>query len=557
MNERWVWLRRDVWVLVAAGTSIVIVVAAVRGIARGFEPVGDNALVDLRAWDLFSRHRPWLGTWSSASQSGGDVNHPGPLLFDLFAVPVRVFGRRWGVAGGAAVLNVAAVWTAALTARRFGGPRVALAVTIAAAALVWSVGSELLYDVWMPHIVVLPCFALLVAVWGVLAGHPWMLVTAVVAASFCTQVHGSYLLLGPGLVLLAFGVVLFADRAARARNVVRPVVVALGAGLLLWIQPLVEQVAGAGEGNLSRLLGSSSGGDRHGLGLAVRIAAAALAVPPAWLRPGFRTAIPNTTLGDRPPTELDTSGLPSGPLALVALVVVGAVFVVVIAAAARRGDRWAAPGLVVVGTAVVLGLVTISITPLDLIGLSGHKFRWWWAIGPFAAATAAAALAGVVGSPRPGWRRPLTGVGLGVAAALSAATIPVYRPSDGFGAAEAAWPEVRAIREQLGALEDVGVVYFDLRGQWFAEPYSWPIMAEMAHRGIEFRVVREGDVRQVGDARRLERPADARVFFRVGDEAALEVTPDGGTRIAYAPGDPALAVFVAPFDPADAAETEW
>ena len=32
-----------------------------------------------------------LGTWTSASLSvGKDINNPGPLLYDLLAVPVRI-----------------------------------------------------------------------------------------------------------------------------------------------------------------------------------------------------------------------------------------------------------------------------------------------------------------------------------------------------------------------------------------------------------------------------------------------------------------------------------
>ena len=55
-------------------------------LARGFEPIGDNALIELRAWDVFTSDRPLLGTWSSASVATGlDLNHPGPLLFDYFA----------------------------------------------------------------------------------------------------------------------------------------------------------------------------------------------------------------------------------------------------------------------------------------------------------------------------------------------------------------------------------------------------------------------------------------------------------------------------------------
>ena len=69
-------------------TTAVVVFSTIRGLVRGFEPIGDNALIELRAWDVFTSDRPLLGTWSSASVATGlDVNHPGPLLFDYFALP--------------------------------------------------------------------------------------------------------------------------------------------------------------------------------------------------------------------------------------------------------------------------------------------------------------------------------------------------------------------------------------------------------------------------------------------------------------------------------------
>ena len=85
-----------------------VVVAAVRAVRRGWIPMGDDALMSIRAHDVFTAHPPLLGTWSSASlEAGVDLNHPGPLLFDILAVPVRVFGPRAGVAVGVMLVNVA------------------------------------------------------------------------------------------------------------------------------------------------------------------------------------------------------------------------------------------------------------------------------------------------------------------------------------------------------------------------------------------------------------------------------------------------------------------
>ncbi len=283
------------WTVVAACTTAVVVFATIRGLASGYQPVGDNALIELRARDVFTGHWPLLGTWSSASVAAGqDLNHPGPLLFDLFAVPVRALGGRAGIAVGAAALNIAALWGSALTARRVGGDVAALATALAAAVLAWTMGSEVLFDAWQPNILVLPFFAFLVLVWAVFAGHGGALPWAVAVGSLCVQAHLSYLFVVPAL--LGAGVVaLWRDsRPALWRRHGRSLLLALAVGLLAWAQPLIEQLFGAGRGNISRLAGGSDDGVRSGLSLAVRMVAAVLAIPPAWFRPGYDTAIPLT-----------------------------------------------------------------------------------------------------------------------------------------------------------------------------------------------------------------------------------------------------------------------
>ena len=246
------------WLIVAAMTTAVVVFSTIRGLVRGFEPIGDNALIELRAWDVFTSDRPLLGTWSSASVATGlDVNHPGPLLFDYFALPVRLLGGRFGLAFGAAALNLGALWASVLVARRIGGAATALATAVAAAVLTWAMGSELLFDTWQPNILVLPFFCFLVLMWAVWCGHAGALPWAVLVGSLCVQAHLSYLFLVPAL--LAGGVVALIVRDGRqtwSRHR-RPLVIAVAVGVVAWAQPLWEQFTSSGEGNLSRLLDSS------------------------------------------------------------------------------------------------------------------------------------------------------------------------------------------------------------------------------------------------------------------------------------------------------------
>ena len=177
------------WLIITGLTTAVIVFCTARGLARGYEPIGDNAAIELRAWDVFTSDHPLLGTASSASLTAGrDVNHPGPLLFDYLAIPVRVLGAPVGLALGAAVLNVAAIWGSVLVARRVDGDGTAAGVALAASVLTWTLGSELLFDVWQPNILVLPFFGFLVLMWAVFAGRGRALPFAVaVGACACRR----------------------------------------------------------------------------------------------------------------------------------------------------------------------------------------------------------------------------------------------------------------------------------------------------------------------------------------------------------------------------------
>jgi hypothetical protein len=98
------WLRRiDAFVVVAiAVPAIPVIVAVVRAILDKWIPLGDQALLEIRAHDVLTAHHPLLGTASSAALNRSEViplNHPGPLMFDVLAIPVRLFGAA-GVAIG-------------------------------------------------------------------------------------------------------------------------------------------------------------------------------------------------------------------------------------------------------------------------------------------------------------------------------------------------------------------------------------------------------------------------------------------------------------------------
>src|SRR5262249_815546 len=146
-------------------------VATIRALHRGWIPVGDDALFQIRSRDVFGHHVPLLGTWSSGSVSAHiNLNHPGPLLFDLLAVPVQLFGGTAGVAVRGAPLDILAVVGVALFAHRRGGPLLGAVSMAAVAALAWAMGSELLFEPWPPHSLLIPFLLFLVLVWSIACG---------------------------------------------------------------------------------------------------------------------------------------------------------------------------------------------------------------------------------------------------------------------------------------------------------------------------------------------------------------------------------------------------
>ncbi len=167
-----------------------LVVATVRALSRRWIAIGDNGLILLRAEDVATANHPLLGTWTSASLTAGrNINNPGPLWFDVLAPFVRIGGPSVGLAVGVMVANIAAIVGAIWAAQRTGGIRALVLVTALSAGLAWAMGSELLFDAWQPHALILPFWTLLVMSWGLASGDLWMSPFVVGIASLLVQTH--------------------------------------------------------------------------------------------------------------------------------------------------------------------------------------------------------------------------------------------------------------------------------------------------------------------------------------------------------------------------------
>ena len=481
-----------VTVVVAAVAFIVAVVAAVvRALVGGWYPVGDNANFALRSQDVLTEHHPLLGTWTSASQTVGfHFNNPGPLLYDVLAVPAKIDPTLVPI--GVGFLVLASVATMSLFAARVAGHRGVVAVLFASAALAWAMGPELLIDPWQPHALLFPFLALIGVTWASWAGSDGALVGAVGLGSFVVQTHLSYAPLVATLCSSALLVVVvraLRDRARR-RHAWRMLGAAAVVILVLWSQPLVEQFTADERGNLSRIadVAGEERGESLGVARGVRVAGTLLSPVPRWMPGSFADAyepVPYVP-GEEPGHE----GMPSTTTsaasiigAIVALAVVGLL--------ARRRSPRLFVAVPVVGVSVIVAVATTISLPVT-IGLPPHHIRWLW---PTAIAVTTVLVACVLA------RR--TGVLLVAAATVVMAMLAIVptHPEIGPTADEDAGVSLRALAPQLDVLRGRGPLQLELDGTRVYEPYTLAVVLELQNRGVDVRVAEPGLVRQLGPER--------------------------------------------------------
>jgi hypothetical protein len=530
-----------------------IAIATVRGLARGWLPLGDNGFLLVRARNVGTSSHPLLGPWTSASAVVGEqINNPGPLYYDLLAPWVRLLGPWVGLAVGVMLVNMAASSLAVVVARRLGGQVATLAVAAAVAGLQFAMGSELLFDVWQPNALVLPFLAFLVVAVAASAGDQMMLPWLVGLGSLVVQTHLSHAVIVAVTSVVA--ILACARCAAHRREPVawrRPIIWSVGVGLVAWCQPVIEQFTGPGEGNLTRLVRAMSNSDAATMGVrrGMRIVAELLVGSPWFTRGAYSDAFAQA--------EGDPLDAAIGP-------VPGAAVIVTVVAALGVAALWHArrnrPGLAaltaVAGIAVVGAVMAIATSPIAVIGVSSHQMRWAWVV----AALAWAALMSVPltlalpaeGAPRTGFRllrsRVVLGATAGSLALVAVANLPTHHGgAPGPDLDYAARPALRELVEEVGVLAGRGVILFDPTGLRYADPYAYPILASLEERGIPFVFDDEVLIRQFGEGRRNDGSGDMRLWQVEGNEA-LEV-PAGAERVALARGPAGpIAVFVEPVD---------
>jgi hypothetical protein len=535
---------RAFWVALVAAI-LPIVTATIRAAVEGWVPVGDNGYFAVRARDLFTEHHPLLGTWTSASlNTDTNFNNPGPLLFDLLAPAAKLIPGGIGVAVGSALVNCLAVVGIGLVARRRGGPLLGVAALAVTSALTWSMGSQLLFDPWQPHSLLLAFLLGLLLIWSLVCGDLRALPWAVLVGSVVIQTHLSYAILlaalaGWGVVGLALAVVRRRREDPAAwpslrRRVVRSVGVAALVGALCWSQPLIEQVSKGSDGNLVRLAGNAATApETVGPRLGLRIVSSVVALPPFWVRPSFKETLLIDRVGEAAGASSQSWAGPSPASTVGSLGLLTGLLALAWWDARRRRDRVSAAALTTAGVALVAATATAVKLPLSTIGLPAHQYRWLWPVAAFITlALFTAVLRRFAGDP--GTTRGLI-LGLtGLTVVLAGLNLPEYNAEAGPVADEWAIPVVHELSERIGGLEGQGTLLLDMHDVRFAEPWSGWLMVELQRRGIPFVVDDEGMARQLGDARRAGDREVPRILVREGDDALQP--PPGAREIALVEG---------------------
>ncbi len=238
--------------------AVPMVVALVALLHPRWYPLLDMAWTELLVRDVGSSHPPLVGLAGRIGTASTQGSHPGPLSFYALWPVYKLFGASsWALEAASVALQLAAIAVVLWIADRRGGPWLAVGLAAVLAVLLRGFGASMLTQPWNPYLPVLWFLVFLLSVWSVFCDDLPLLPLAAVAGSFCAQTEVAYLGLASGIGVIALGVAAWRAYARRAdrgavRRFARWTLVGLGASLLVWLPPVVQQLTTA-HGNLALL----------------------------------------------------------------------------------------------------------------------------------------------------------------------------------------------------------------------------------------------------------------------------------------------------------------
>jgi hypothetical protein len=360
---RWAGKR---WLVLALGltAALPILVAMGCAVAQHWTPVGDNAYVATRAYDVFTSRTPLVGQRSSGASTVVDntAYSPGPLLFWLMAIPARLPDGIFLMLTMGAV-NVAMVMgTVGLALRR--GARVLMFATAAAIpVMLASLPAAVYSDIWNPSAPLMPLMLLIFLAWSLACGEYRLLPLAVVVASFAAQTHLAFV--GPVVAVMAAAVACGLLLGTLRRWPRRWMVGSLMVLLVCWSAPLLDQATNR-PGNLVVLKRSALAEEPSlGFNAAWRAVVHMVGVPPWWLQEDRNALVRANDLAARPGAfQIATAGL-----------VLMALAVCTVAGWRRRRADLCAAG--VIGLALCAAVATSAASnPVKSLFNVGYLLRW-------------------------------------------------------------------------------------------------------------------------------------------------------------------------------------
>jgi hypothetical protein len=349
--------------------ALPIAVAAVYAVVQHWTPIGDDAFIGIRAYDVFTGRSPLVGQRSSGASDvlSETVYSPGPLLFWLLAIPVRLPDPIFMTLTTGAV-NMASIAGTVALARRRGGWALAVATAVLIPVMLASLPAETYADVWNSSAPLMPLLLLVFLAWSVACGEYRLLPLAVLVASFAVQAHLAFVAPVAGVMAVALVVALALGPARRWPR--GWVLASLAVGIVCWSAPLADQVFNS-PGNLRTLIRSAGDGDETiGWDSGLRAVVHTIGIRPWWLQDDRGTLQRIGDLTQRPSAIAYLSAA-----ALLALLATLAA----IGWHRRRADLAAAGALGLV-LSLSAGLAASS-TPVKSFGTVGYTLRWTSPVG--------------------------------------------------------------------------------------------------------------------------------------------------------------------------------
>ena len=154
---------------------------------------------------MLTEHHPWLGAWSSASETLGDtVRNLGPLQLDLLA-PFTKLDPYWGTAVGVGLVAAASRDRRVVVGAPTLGPVGAGAAMLATLALEAAIGTQPFIDPRQQIYLLMPYWALLWLTWATAMGIGAAVAPLVLAGSLIVQTHFTFLFQTVLLVVAGLG----------------------------------------------------------------------------------------------------------------------------------------------------------------------------------------------------------------------------------------------------------------------------------------------------------------------------------------------------------------